>query len=234
MLLLAMFQDCEDSDCVVKCRGAEFKVYQSTLRKASPLLDVYFGCCSKKGEKEVLLLHDFRVYTVQALLEFMYCANYSLGSDTIKDLKTECETGPKAMGTGAFWNSKNTIGQKNLVAACMFHMTVGIAARYYGMNSLDDLSRHKFEISLSGVEAEGLAQVARNADRLTVDLETRRLVARAVVGAMQNDDNKHDFKYLDMSKMSEEFRKLLNENLACRLKAEENLSKRLQGTGVLL
>ncbi|CAH0020609.1 unnamed protein product [Clonostachys rhizophaga] len=234
MGLLGTFQDCEDSDCVVKCRGAEFKVHQSTLREASPLLDVYFGCCSKKDEKVVLGLHDFGMHTVQALLEFMYCANYSLGSDTIKDLKTKCETGPEAMGTAAFWNSENTIGQENLVAACMFHMTVGIAARYYEMNSLDDLSRHKFEMSLSGVEAEGLAQVARNADRPTVDLETQRLVARAVVGAMQNEDNKHHLKYLDMSKMSEEFRKLVNENLACRLKAEENLSKRLQRTGVLL
>jgi hypothetical protein len=231
MGLLARFQDCEDSDCVVKCRRAEFQVHQNTLREASPILDAYFGCCSKKDKKVVLRLHDFRMHTVQALLEFMYCANYSSGPDTIENLEPEYETGPEAMGTAAFCDSMNPIVQKNRVAACKFHMTVGIAARYYEMNSLDDLSRRKFMSSLSGVEAKGLAQVVRNAHRLTVDLETQRMVARAVGGAMQNENNKHHFKYL---KISKEFHRLVNEDLACRLKAEENLSKRLQGTGALL
>ncbi|CAG9985025.1 unnamed protein product [Clonostachys byssicola] len=184
MELLAWLQDCEDSDCVVKCGDAEFKVHQSILREASPLLDVYLSCSSTKHKKVVSVPHNFGMYTMQALLEFMYDDNYSFEPDTK--------------------------GQKDLVAACKFHITVGIAARWYemdGEDSLDDLSRRKLKSSLPGVEADGLAQIVRSANQLAVDFKTQRMVARAVARAMQNENNKHYFKHLDMS---EDFRGLVN------------------------
>ncbi|CAH0047291.1 unnamed protein product [Clonostachys solani] len=223
--LLARFQGCEDGDCVVKCRGAEFKVHRSTLREHSPILDAYIACCDKKDEKVVLELHNFSVQTVQALLEFMYCANYSLGRDTIKDLEPECGSGPEVMGTGAYWDAVTAIGQKNLLAACKFHIRVGIAARYYQMNSLDDLSGRKFESSLSGVQVDGLAVVVQNADRLIVDVETQRMVAGAVAGAIQKEDNKH---HLENLKMTKGFRGLVAEHLECWRKADEAVLKRLR------
>ncbi|VUC28788.1 unnamed protein product [Clonostachys rosea] len=211
MKLLARFQDCKDSDCVVQCRGASFKVEQAKLRDKSPFFDDVIGGCYKNVEKVVLSVQHFRPHTIDAVLEFMYRNDYSLGLDIMRDLEPECETWAEAKGTAESWD--------------LFHLAVGVAARFYEMESLSDHSRKKFGSCLSGVQAKGLAKLVPKADQLTIDLETQRMVAGAVAGAMQNEDNKSHFEFL---KMTDEFRGLVEEYLEYRRKAREAVSKRLQ------